>query len=120
MEATGSSLRRQKRNYDRLVAGPEISVGDTVRYEEHRISELDKSFRPKFRNCVYRVVERLSDVNYSIEEINAEKPDKRIVHYNQLKKVLEPRTKNDRPSRTIRRPGRFDDFDMSNDNPQVQ
>ena len=120
MEATGSSLRRQKRNYDRLVAGPEISVGDTVRYEEYRMTEIDKSFKPKYRNCLYNVTERLSDVNYRIEEINAEKPDKRIVHYNQLKRVEEPRPLNARPNRVIRRPGRFDDFDMSNDTPQVQ
>ena len=85
LEATGSSLRRQKRNYDRFVAGPEIKVDDLVRYENHQVEDLDKSFKPKFRDVVYKVTERLGDVNLRIESVDAEKVDKRIVHYNQVK-----------------------------------
>ena len=119
MEATGSSLRRQKRNYDRLVAGPEIKVGDLVRYENHQADDLDKSFKPKFRDVLYRVVERLGDVNLRIESVDADKVDKRVVHYNQLKLVDQPRSVL-RPQRNAGMPARFEDYDLDDGAPKVR
>lgn len=119
LEATGSSLRRQKRNYDKLVAGPEIKVDDLVRYENHQVGELDKSFKPKFRDVLYKVTERLGDVNLRIESMDADKPDTRIVHFNQLKLVDKPRVEG-RPQRTVGRPVRLNDYDLTDGIPKVQ
>ena len=119
LEATGSSLRRQKRYYDRLVAGPSIQVGDLVRYENHQVDELDKSFKAAFRNTVYRVMELLGDVNLRIESVDAEKPDARVVHFNQVKRVPEVRA-GSRPKRNAGRPARLEDYDLTDGTPKVQ
>ena len=110
--ATGSSLRRQKRNYDRIVAGPELTVGDLVRYENHQVDDGDKSFTPKFRNVLFRVEDILGNgVNYRLKSEDLEKPVGLVAHFNQLKKVVEPRP-NQRPLRNRRRPKRLEDFDV--------
>ena len=44
--ATGGNLRRQKRNYDRLVAGPELEVGDYVPYANHVVRTWTSHSRP--------------------------------------------------------------------------
>ena len=84
-EATGNSLRRQKRNYDRLVNGPVIEEGDSVRYENHVVNPtLDKSFQTKFTSDVFKVTKKLSDVNYEIENSSGKKT---VAHFNQLKLI---------------------------------
>jgi len=119
--ATGGNLRRQKRNYDRLVAGPELEVGDYVRYANHVVGDLDKSFTPKFRDTLYRVEEVLAEgVNYRLVSVGLDKPDGRVAHYNQLKRVEEPRVPQDaRPARERRRPARLDDYDTSDGTPAI-
>ena len=101
------------------MTGPEIKVGDLVRYEEHRVSKIDKSFAPKFRNTLYRVVEKLSNANWRIEEVGpGDKKDLRVAHYNQIKLVEEPRAV-ERPQRTVRKPARLDDFDLDDGAPKI-
>ena len=119
VDATGGNLRRQKRNYDRLVAGPELTVGDLVRYEEHRVSELDKSFVPHFRDTLFAVEEVCAEgVNYRIKSTNLEKPVGMVVHYNQLKKVEQPRAET-RPARIVGQPERLGDYDSSDGIPRI-
>lgn len=121
--ATGGSLRRQKRNYDRLVAGPELKVGDLVRYEEHRVGEIDKSFMPKFRDVLFRVTEVLAEgVNYRLESVDLTEPVGFVTHYNLLKKVEQPRAPGEgpeRPSRDKKKPARLEDYDLSDGSRQV-
>ena len=112
VSATGGALRRQKRNYDRIVAGPELSVGDLVRYENHQVDDGDKSFTPKFRNVLFQVEEVMGNgVNYRLKSVDLEKPVGLVAHFNQLKKVVEPREPR-RPLRNRRLPKRLEDFDV--------
>ena len=124
--ATGSSLRRQKRNYDRTVAGQQIEVGDLVRYENHQVDDGDKSFTPKFRDVLFKVEEVLSEgVNYRLKSVDLAKPLGLVAHFNQLKRVAEPREAEPgvgRQRRDRRRPARLDDYevDLADGVPQLK
>ena len=47
-----------------------------------------------------------------------DRKDSRVVHYNQLKLVEEPRVEG-RPQRAVRRPARLEDFDLDDGVPRV-
>ena len=88
-QATGQSQWRQKSYYDLGVKGPEIEVGDAVHYEDRtnlHAGEIKSLWLP-YKAPVYRVAEKLSDVNYKIA---ADDGSAKIVHYNQLKKLDGP------------------------------
>jgi hypothetical protein len=87
--ATGVAQQRQKGYYDLKVKGPEISVGDFVVYENKtnlRAGEIC-SLRLPFKDPLFRVIRKLSDVNY---EITSDGGPGKIVHYNQIKQVKGP------------------------------
>ena len=86
--ATGQSQRRQKGGYDLRVKGPAIEVGDTVLYRKHELRPGEaKSFKMAYREPLYTVVEKLSDVNFRISGTDI---DGKIVHYNNILRVDAP------------------------------
>ena len=96
-------------------------MGDHVRYLNHQVSEVDKSFKPKYRDILFRVEEILAEgVNYRLISEGLEEPVGLITHYNQLKRVEPPReTPHERPGRERRRPARLEEYDLDDGLPRV-
>jgi hypothetical protein len=87
-KATGRAQRRQKSGYDLRVEGAVIEVGDMVLYRKHELRPGEaKSFKMAYREPLYTVVEKLSDVNYRISGSDIEN---KVVHYNNILRVDAP------------------------------
>ena len=122
---TGKSLQRQKINYDRKVYDQDINVGDFVRYVDFSNVKSDesKSLRAKYQNKLYKVQEKLSDVNYRLE--NTETGKTLVTHFNHIKKVSvaesdrEPEVTARRSVRTRQMPAHLRDYDLDDGNPKV-
>jgi hypothetical protein len=73
---------------DLRVKGNVIEVGDMVLYRKHELRPGEiKSFKMAYREPLYTVVEKLSDVNYRISGTDI---DKKVVHYNNILRVDAP------------------------------
>jgi hypothetical protein len=87
--ATGVAQQRQKGYYDLKVKGLEIQVRDRVVYKDKTNLRTGKirSLRLPFKEPLFRVTRKLSDMNY---KIMADGGQGKIVHYNQIKWVEGP------------------------------
>ena len=103
-------------------------MGDHVRYVDYSgvKSDESKSLRAKYLDKLFRVAEKLSDVNYKLENVESGKT--LVVHFNQIKKVSvaesegpQEAEENPRRSERARRaPSRLRDYDMDDGNPKVK
>ena len=87
-----ASQQRQKRNYDRYVAGRTIKSGMFVWLHN---SARKKGLSPKLQfkwKGPYLVTDRLSDMTYRIQEKPKSKP--KVVHYDKLKLYVGPALRN--------------------------
>ena len=124
--ATGKSLQRQKIVYDRKVYDQDIRVGDNVRYLDFSNVKSDesKSLRAKYANKLFKVKEKLSNVNYQLEDTNTGKT--LVAHFNQIKKVSvaqnteQPEAEPRRSGRARQPPARLQDYDTDDGNPKVK